>query len=390
MDFSLDESKKIQKIFLGVLTGITIFGIIMVYSSSYFYAKEIFGSSVYFLTRQFLFLIISIIVALTISKTKFSFWIKYGHYIHYFAVSLLLCTFIPDISIEVKGAHRWIEILGIRFQPGELVKFTIIIALLNYFEFFSSFNKKQKTFRILWIMAPLLLLVKQPDFGSFIICFLAIGFVSYLSSIPRKYCYGILTVGLALGTLLMFNKQYRVERILSFLNPWQSPQGSGFQIIQSFLAFANGSLWGQGLGNSKEKLFYLPEAHNDFIFSVVGEEWGFIGVFIIVTLFVILIYTGLKLSLQAKKQVNFLLISSITFLFGIQALLNMGVVLGLLPTKGLNLPFISYGGSSLISNFFGVGLILSASKNHTFSTSPAKNPKRPSIDFPSSASFDTN
>ena len=389
MDFTLDHPKKIQKAFLGILAGITLFGIIMVYSSSYFYAKETFGSSVYFFYRQFLFLLIGILVAFITGQTRFSFWIRYGHYFHYLVVILLVFTFIPDINIEVKGAHRWIEMAGFRFQPGELVKFTILIALLNFFEFFSCLSKKQKIFRGLWLASPLFLLVKQPDFGSFIICLLAIGFVCYLSSIPRKYYYSILGAGLALGTWIMFNRQYRIERILAFLDPWQTPQGSGFQVIQSFLAFANGSLWGQGLGNSKEKLFYLPEAHNDFIFSVVGEEWGFIGVLTIIILFIMLIHTGLKLSLKSKGSSNTLLISSVVFLFGVQALLNMGVVLGLLPTKGLNLPFISYGGSSLISNFFGVGLILSAAKTEKLpffkkAALPA------SRNFASPSSFDTN
>ena len=274
----------------------------MVYSSSYFYAKETFGSSVYFFYRQFLFLLMGILVAFVTSKTKFSFWIRHGHYVHYLTIILLICTLIPDLNIEVKGAHRWIEIAGIRFQPGELVKFTILIALLNYFECFSHISKKQKILQGLGIVTPLFLLVEQPDFGSFIICLLAIGLFCYLSSMPRKYYYSIWGVGLALGTLIMFNRQYRIERILAFLDPWQTPQGSGFQVIQSFLAFANGSLLGQGLGNSKEKLFYLPEAHNDFIFSVVGEEWGFIGVLIVVLLFIVLIYTGLKLSLKNEER----------------------------------------------------------------------------------------
>ena len=150
--------------------------------------------------------------------------------------------------------------------------------------------------------------------------------------------------------------------MLTYLDPWKNPQGSGFQIIQSYMAFANGSFLGKGLGNSNEKLFYLPEAHNDFIFSVVGEELGFIGVFIVICLFLAMIYFGFKLVLKLSNRTAIIMGSAIVFVLGIQALLNMGVVLGLLPTKGLNLPFISYGGSSLICNFFGIGLLLSAVK----------------------------
>ena len=155
-------------------------------------------------------------------------------------------------------------------------------------------------------------------------------------------------------------KAYRIERLLTYLDPWKNPKTSGFQIIQSFLAFANGGIFGQGLGNSNEKLFYLPEAHNDFIFSVIGEELGLFGVTLMVGLFMTFIYLGLKIGIRMKNRWAFILVSTVIFTIGLQALLNMGVVLGLLPTKGLNLPFISYGGSSLVSNFFGVGLILSA------------------------------
>lgn len=341
---------------------IVIFGIIMVYSSSYLYAKEIFGSSTYFFVRQFLFAIIGGLTAFVVSKTKFHFWIKYAHHINALAIVLLLLTFIPSINVEVKGAHRWIALGGVSFQPGELVKFTLLLASLNYFGNFSYLDKGEKTILAMGMAAPLLLLMGQPDFGSFIICFLLVGFVCYLGPLPKKYFYWIFSGGMALGIFALLSQPYRVQRILTFIDPWQAPQGPGFQIIQSFLAFANGAVWGQGLGNSKEKLFYLPEAHNDFIFSVIGEEFGLIGVLAVVALFIALIYTGFKLSLSVDGLPAFLLISSVVFTLGFQAFLNTGVVLGLLPTKGLNLPFISYGGSSLISNFFGIGLILSACK----------------------------
>ena len=173
----------------------------------------------------------------------------------------------------------------------------------------------------------------------------------------------ILGSGILGITTLVFMAPYRVQRLMSYLDPWQNPRGSGFQIIQSFLAFANGSLWGKGIGNSKEKLFYLPEAHNDFIFSVIGEELGFIlGVLTIVSLFVILLFWGFGIALKLKNIQASATVSTMTFAISIQALLNMGVVLGLLPTKGLNLPFISYGGSSLVANLLAVGLIICAAK----------------------------
>lgn len=172
--------------------------------------------------------------------------------------------------------------------------------------------------------------------------------------------YGSIAAAVSISLPILFLESYRVKRLLTFLDPWAHPKSSGFQVIQSFLAFANGSFFGQGIGNSNEKLFYLPEAHNDFIFSVIGEELGFVGVFLIVALFLSLVFYGFKIALKMPSKRRFMLVTAISFSIGLQSLLNMGVVLGLLPTKGMNLPFISYGGSSLIANLIGIGIILSA------------------------------
>ena len=161
---------------------------------------------------------------------------------------------------------------------------------------------------------------------------------------------------------IMISAPYRVKRVLTFLDPWADPRGSGFQILQSFLAFANGAFFGQGLGNSNEKLFYLPEAYNDFIFSVIGEELGFIGVLATAIMFVSFIFIGLKMAITLKSRVGSILVSTVVFAIGLQAFLNMGVVLGVLPTKGLNLPFVSYGGSSMVANLAALGLVMACIK----------------------------
>ena len=345
----------LQIIFLLLL--ISSIGLIMVYSSSYIYAKEIYDSSVYFFLRQLLYFAIGLGLAYLVSKTKFSFWIKYGFYINAFCTLLLIFTLVPGIGRTVKGASRWIELKSFGMQPSEIVKFSLMVLAIPYFENFSHFSARRKFLGACGMILPLVILIRQPDFGSFTICFLVIGFICFLSNFPRKYFYGILFSGICIGVSTFFLKAYRIQRLLTFLDPWKNPKTSGFQIIQSYLAFANGSFFGQGLGNSNEKLFYLPEAHNDFIFSVVGEELGFIGVFLIIAMFVGLIYFGYKFALQLNNRLGFILVSTIIFSLGLQSVLNMGVVLGLLPTKGLNLPFISYGGSSLVGNFFGIGLL---------------------------------
>ena len=229
------------------------------------------------------------------------------------------------------------------------------------FAFFEKFDYLKMNDIIKYIVAiifPLVVLIMQPDYGSFLICLVVIIFACFMSSFKRKIFYSILGSGIFLILITIFTQPYRVKRILAFMDPWKNARTSGFQIIQSYLAFANGAFWGQGLGNSNEKLFYLPEAHNDFIFSVLAEELGFIGVLITVILFLLLIYWGFNLVISLPQKTFQILVSSVVFLIGFQALINMGVVLGMLPTKGLNLPFISYGGSSIVANFFGLGLMI--------------------------------
>ncbi len=335
----------------------------MVYSSSYIYAKEVYGDSAHYFIRQLIFLAVSFVGALVVARTKFRFWIKYGPVLNWMVTALIVMTFIPGFAVEIKGAHRWISLGQFSFQPGELLKYTIGLASISFFSRFETpwrqLVKKDLGWGLANLLIPLVLVVIQPDFGTFTICLVIMGFVCFLSPFPRAFFWtsGVAAVAVAIPVLLA--QPYRVQRLFAYLDPWKNAQGSGFQIIQSYLAFANGSLIGLGLGNSNEKLFYLPEAHNDFIFSVLGEEAGFLGVLIVIALFVALMYLGFRMALQQKDERAVLLASMVIFVLSLQVVLNMGVVLGLLPTKGLNLPLISYGGSSLISNFFGLGLFFS-------------------------------
>lgn len=364
MEEQLHTVDRLTKTFLSILAIIITIGMVMVWSASFILASEKFGTSTHYIVRQLIYLCLAVTVAFTISKTKFTFWMKYGYLINIAASGIVALTIIKGVGSAAKGASRWLAFGGMSVQPGEIVKFTVILSALTFFENWNKMDAKERIKHGASLFLPLALLIKQPDFGSFSICFIVIAFVCFMSSFPRKYFYYSLIGGGIGGVFILFSQAYRVKRLLTYLDPWKNPQGSGFQIIQSYMAFANGSAFGQGLGNSNEKLFYLPEAHNDFIFSVIGEELGFIGVFLIICLFIAFIYFGFKLILQVKDRVGIILGSAIVFVLGLQALLNMGVVLGLLPTKGLNLPFISYGGSSLICNFFGIGLLLSVVKGY--------------------------
>lgn len=364
MNEELSEVDRLIKSFLTTLAIIITIGLIMVWSSSYILANENFGTPYHYIIRQLVNLFLAIVIAYTVSKTKYTFWLKYGYIINILASVVVALTIVKGIGSSAKGASRWLSFGGFSLQPGEIVKFTVILSALTFFENWNKMDSKERLKHGGTLFLPLVLLIKQPDFGTFFICFVVISFVCFMSSFPRKYFYYSLVGGGLAGVFVLFSQAYRVKRLLTYLDPWKNPQGSGFQIIQSYMAFANGSAIGQGLGNSNEKLFYLPEAHNDFIFSVLGEELGFMGVFILISLFIAFIYFGFKLALQVRDRIGIILAASVVFVLGLQALLNMSVVLGLLPTKGLNLPFVSYGGSSLLCNFFGIGLLLSVIKAH--------------------------
>lgn len=360
MNETLDVIDRNQKYFLGVLSALVVLGVVMVYSSSYIYARDLYGNSAHYFYRQLFFIAVGAPLCWVISKTKTSFWIKYSWFFHLGATFLLIGTFIPGLGNEVKGANRWLYFGGFGLQPSEILKVTSILVAVPFFEGFFKVSPRERLARGVFILFPMLLLLMQPDFGSFTISLGLVAIVCFLSSFPRKYFYSAFIVGVLAIIPILLSRPYRVRRLFSYLDPWKNPQTSGFQIIQSYLAFANGSIFGTGLGNSNEKLFYLPEAHNDFIFSVIGEELGFVGVLAVVLLFLGFVFLGFRLITRLEKKQSAILATAIIFSIGFQASLNMGVVLGLLPTKGLNLPFISAGGSSLIANLFAIGVFLSA------------------------------
>lgn len=343
--------------FLISISLIVIVGVVMVFSSSYIYSKENFGNSTHFFLKQLIFVAIGSTLAFVLSKTKMVFWFKNIYFFNSVNILLLILTMTP-LGISIKGSQRWIELLGYKFQPGEFIKYTVALSAVYYFSKFNIYTAKERCLHSLQFIVPLILLIIQPDFGTFSISAILIAFACFLSDIPRRYFYSAFLSGTIMAAGLLVAAPYRVKRLLVFMDPWSDPQNSGFQIIQSYLAFANGHIFGQGIGNSNEKLFYLPEAHNDFILSVIGEELGFIGIFLIVMLFVVFTFLGFKLALSPRSNINKQIISVLVFSISIQAFLNMGVVLGLLPTKGLNLPFISYGGSSLVANLIAVGMII--------------------------------
>jgi cell division protein FtsW len=323
------------------------------------FAKETFGNSLHIFSKQLINLVVGSAFAYVVSRTRPSFWIKYSFHINVALTCVLAMTLIPALGLHIKGASRWIKLGAFSFQPSEFLKYSLCLLAIRYFGSYSEMEKKDHLQYLASFLLPLSILMLQPDFGSVVMICIGVFFIGFTSDYPKKRLIATLSVVVVILGFFLVSRPYRIKRMLAFLDPWSNAKSSGFQIVQSFLAFANGGITGAGIGNSTEKLFYLPESYNDFIFSVIGEELGLLGVIMTLALFLMFIYFGFKIaSLMINNRMS-QLVSVIVFMIGLQAFVNMCVVLGLLPTKGLNLPLISYGGTSLIAHLGAIGIIIS-------------------------------
>lgn len=344
-----------------------IVGVVMIFSSSAILAEEHYGDTYYFLKKELVFITLGLIllfITKTLSYKTYSRWI---YIILAGTFFLMIMTFIPGLSHSAKGATRWIYLMGFTFQPSELTKLVVVI--------FAAYLIAKKGDRIEKFSSGFLpivaissiflgLILAQRDLGSVFVLGSVIFIMLFAAGTKLRYLIGLFLVSCPFIYYMIFSVQFRRQRIMAFLDPWKHQQDFGYQIIQSFLAFNSGGMTGVGLGESKQKLFYLPEAHTDFIFSVLGEEFGMIGVVAVAGLFLFLVARGLKIALKTQDQFGMMLALGITCLLGLEAFINFGVVMGILPTKGLALPFISYGGSSLIVSLMAIGILLNVS-THT-------------------------
>ncbi len=347
-------------------------GLIMIYSSSSIFAAQKFHDSAYFLKKQLLFGVCGIICMFLMMRIPYPFLKKLAYPFWLLNIGLLTVVLIPGIGTKVGGAVRWFRLGPLSFQPAELAKLAVIVVL-SY-----SLSKKEhggiKHFSIgilphlIFVVPVFLLIVAQPDFGTAMMLITLLFIMLFVAGTPKKFLSALAGIASASAALLILCRGYRVERLSSFLNPWENATGTGFQIVQSFLAFGAGGFFGTGLGKGTQKLFYLPEPHTDFILSVIGEELGFLGVLLVIAIFLIFVICGIKISIHAHDLFGTYLALGIVFLTGLQTVMNMAVVMGLLPTKGTPLPFVSYGGTSLLINMMGVGILLSISSQCDYKT----------------------
>ena len=357
----MDFIRRMDPILLFSTLGLVGIGIVMVYSASFPVGTERMGDPYHFLKKQAFAATLGIGLMLLAARLNYRLWKVLAIPLLIGSIGLLFLVFVPGLRQQVGGAYRWLKISSFSFQPAELAKLALVIYLAR-----SLTNKEGRMESFTGGFLPhvivmgilFLLVLKQPDFGTGVLFVAVVFLMLFVAGTRLRFLGGALLAALPVLVYLAVQRNYRWERIVAFWNPWKDPGGGGFQIIQSFLAFGAGKVFGVGLGDGKQKLFYLPEIHTDFIFSVIGEELGLIGVSVIIALFVILILRGFQSSYRAPDLFGTYLSLGITSLIAIQTLLNLGVVTGLLPTKGSTLPFISYGGTSLMINLMAVGILL--------------------------------
>lgn len=344
----------------------------MIYSASSIWAEYKTGNQFYYLERQSLFLGVGLIGYIFASKIDHHFWKKHANIILICCLILLILVLIPGIGIVRGGARSWIGFGDFSIQPAEFMKIGLIIFTSKFLTNNKGILKKNKYFYLYMLFVGIIfgLILLQPDFGSGIIMVMSIVILLFVGEFQIKNIVigiGIALVGL---TVMILSAPYRLERIISFLDPWQDPLGSGFQIIQSLYAISPASLFGYGLFKSKQKYFYLPEPGNDFIFAIITEELGIVGGIFIIFLFAIVIFIGYKLARSVKDSFSCYISFGFTSLLMIQVFINIAVVIGLIPVTGVTLPFMSYGGSSLVISMFMMGIInniiLKSEKDLTF------------------------
>ena len=346
---------------LWMIVLMTSFSLMMVYSASIAYAGHDGGSKYFYLSRQAVFLAAGGLFAWLAAKMPLSLWKKLTPFILF--GSLLLLAAVLFLGREINGAKRWIHVGPINLQPTEIFKLAIILYLSS---FFTRRAEILKQFKKVWfagipVGAGLGLIMLEPDFGSFVVVSVVAVSLLFLAGLPFRWFIAVVAIGLVAMVGLVLIEPYRVARVTAFLDPWQDPLGKGYQLTHSLMAMGRGGWLGVGLGASLEKRFYLPEAHTDFILAVIGEEFGFVGVLVLIFCYVWLVLRASSIGKQARDLELFFgafVAKGIGVWLGIQSFFNIGVNIGLLPTKGLTLPLMSYGGSAVMVMLLCMGLLM--------------------------------
>ncbi len=364
----MKTASKLLTPFVAIITLLVTIGFIFIYSSSSVFALETCSSAGFFVKKQLIGLLIGLIGMVGAILVPLDLIKKLAPWLFLFSILLTYATLIPHIGMTINGSSRWLNLGGFSFQPSELLKITCILYLAGYLGK-KKFLLRSFTYGYLPFLCVIGIaiagLLKQPDFGQAVTIGCTSLIMFFIAQGNARHLFYTALVSLAGAACLVYLKAYRMRRILVFLNPWADPKGAGFQIIQSLIAIGSGGIWGVGISHSKQKFFYLPMQHTDFIFSVIAEETGFVGVVILISLYLLLLIFGIRIANTFKDQFASLVTLGFVFLVNLQAAMNIFVASGLAPTKGIGLPFISYGNSSLICNLLLVGVVINCVLEHS-------------------------
>jgi cell division protein FtsW len=352
------DNRGLDSLFLACVTSLIIIGLVMVTSSTVDFAAAKFSNPLFFFKKQLIFIILGILILYIITHIKTDFYYDYGQYFLLLSFIISLLVHIPGLGVTINGATRWIDLGFFTLQVSEVSRLFFFIWLSGYITR-NDFNKDYlKIFLFLSIL--MFAIVLQRDFGSMILLFVAFIIFSFLSHVKLMHLLKIIVYAIIPILLLIIMYPYRIQRLLAFINPWNDPQGSGYQIIASQIALSSGGYFGQGLGSSMQKLFYLPEQYNDFILAIIGEELGFIFLIFILLLYVIIfwrIFIFYNITCNISRFSSNLILGIILLML-IQTVIHVLVNIGLFPTKGMGLPFISYGGTNLLLMFTYIGVLI--------------------------------
>ncbi|MBI5055971.1 MAG: putative lipid II flippase FtsW [Nitrospirae bacterium] len=371
------NSKDTRGIIISVALLVCI-GILMVYSSTVLMSMKRYGNSFHFLLNHIFTVFVGVAAMFILSRMDYqsfrrpffhiaSFQVSAIHILMGIALFMLLLVFVPGIGISANGARRWLRLWPTTFQPSEFAKIVMVIFLADYMDR-NIHRMKDARFGIMIPIGVMLLfqgiIIIQPDFGAVMsLGILTMGLL-LIGGVRLSYIGAMALLSLPAIFIAVTSSSYRMKRIMSFTDPWKDSLGSGFQLVQSFIAFGNGGLTGLGLGGSKQKLYFLPEVHTDFIFSLIGEELGMIGAVSVLLLFLYFFLKGVKVANKTNDSFSYFLTLGLTMMIGVQVIINFAVTTGLMPTKGLPLPFISYGGSSLLINLAAIGILINISRHN--------------------------
>jgi cell division protein FtsW len=350
--------------YLMLLLGmVAAYGLVMVFSASVAQAERIHDSTLYFGRNQLVYLVIGLCVAAVVWRIPLALWERYGLAFLAFSFLLLLLVLIPGVGKSVNGSQRWLN-LGVSFQPSELHKVAVIVFLAGYFvRKGEQLRTKIGVFALPIIVAVVtgVLLIAEPDYGATVIIAATVFAMMFLAGVRWLHIIGIVVLFVPVAVSLILISPYRRDRLFSFLNPWDDPFDTDFQLTQSLIAVGRGAFDGVGIGSSVQKMAYLPEAHTDFVFAVLAEETGLIGVTVILALFALIITRAFRIARDAERAgllFGAYLATGVGFWIGLQAFVNIGANMGVLPTKGITLPFLSYGGSSALMTCFAFALVM--------------------------------